>query len=130
MRALVSWGPVIAWCAIIFGLSAQPSLRIVQDAGWDLIIRKLGHMAAFGCLALLTWRALAMTTGLRRPWAVAIAFAFGYAVSDEFHQAFVAGRVASPLDVAIDTIGIFVAVGAAAWLVRSRAVAGSSPPSG
>jgi VanZ family protein len=42
-----------------------------------------------------------------------------YAASDELHQTFVEGRAGSPVDVAIDAVG--VACGIAAWqLVRSR----------
>ena len=54
-----------------------------------------------------------------------IAFAAGvlYAVSDEVHQSFVAGRQGSALDVAIDALG--VACGVVLWqrLARARSVA-------
>jgi hypothetical protein len=53
---------VIAWAGVIFAFSAQPNLRFVQDQGLDFLVRKAGHMAVFGMLALLLWRALAVTT--------------------------------------------------------------------
>ena len=40
---------------------------------------------------------------------IAIAVALAYAVSDEWHQSFVPGRTATPVDVAIDGIGIGLA---------------------
>jgi VanZ family protein len=91
----------------------------VPDAGLDFLVRKAGHMAVFGILALLTWRALATTTAWRRPWAWALALAVLYAVTDELHQGFVAGRHPSPVDVGIDATGALIAV-LAVGIVRSR----------
>ncbi|MGZ8783093.1 MAG: VanZ family protein [Gaiellaceae bacterium] len=50
------------------------------------------------------------------------AFALGvsYAVTDEFHQSFVAGRRGTPLDVLIDAVG--VALGLLAWRFVQRRV--------
>ncbi len=114
-----AWLPVIAWAGLIFVLSAQPGLRVVPDEAADLVLRKLGHMAVFGILALLAWRAVDRTTSGRRPWAWALAFAVGYALTDELHQAFVATRHPSLVDVAIDALGAVLAVAGIA-LVRSR----------
>jgi len=99
--------------ALIFLLSAQPDLSTGLGT-WDLILRKLAHASAYAALTLLWLRALGPLTGKALPWAVTIAFLF--AVSDEYHQTFVAGRHGSPVDVAIDSIGIVIAV----LLVRSR----------
>ena len=45
-----------------------------------------------------------------------------YAISDEVHQSFVPGRLGSPVDVAIDAIG--VAAGVVLWQsVRARRIA-------
>ena len=68
---LVGWLPVIAWAALIFAFSAQPNLRFAADAGMDFVIRNAVHMAVFGILALLLWRAIAGTTAWGRPWALA-----------------------------------------------------------
>ena len=119
-RTLLSaWVPVVGWAALIFAFSAQPDLTFVPDAGVDLVVRKIGHMAVFGILALLIWRALAGTTALRRPWAWALVLTILYAISDELHQGLVAGRHASASDVVIDTIGAVTAV-ATIWFIRSR----------
>ena len=62
-----AWLPVVAWAGLIFALSAQADLTFVPDQDLDLVVRKLGHMAVFGVLALLIWRALAGTTRWRSP---------------------------------------------------------------
>lgn len=113
------WLPVAVWAGAIFAFSAQPDLRFLPDDGADFVLRKLGHMGAFGSLALLHWRALAGTTAWRGPWAWALVMTIAYAASDELHQGLVAGRHASPLDVGIDVTGAVVAVAVVA-IVRSR----------
>lgn len=118
---LSAWVPVIVWASLIFILSAQPDLRFVPDAGLDFVVRKIGHMGVFGVLALLVWRALALTTTWSRPWAWALALTVVYAASDELHQGLVAGRYPSGVDVAIDAVGALVAI-AAVGLYRSNGV--------
>jgi hypothetical protein len=111
-RGLRLWLPVVAWAALIFALSSVPDLG-TGLGGWDLVLRKLAHAAEFAVLGALLARAVG------RAWP---AFAIGvlYAVSDEVHQSFVAGRQGSPLDVAIDAVG--VAAGVLAWqrVMRGR----------
>jgi len=113
MAALGRFGPPLVLMAVIFLLSAQPDL----DSGlaWDLPLRKLAHMAEFGLLWLLWWRAL----GYGDPRA-SIAITLVYAASDELHQSFVEGRVGSPVDFCIDAAGVGIA-GLAVWLIASRA---------
>ena len=55
----------------------------------------------------------------RRALAVAAAVTFLYALSDEYHQSFVEGRDADPLDVLTDAAGIAFAIGVMA-AARSR----------
>jgi VanZ family protein len=118
-RIFVAWLPAIAWAGLIFAFSAQPNLRFAPDAGLDFLVRKAGHMAVFGILALLLWRTVAGTTVRRRPWAWALALAVLYAITDELHQGFVAGRHLSAVDVGIDAAGALIAV-VAVGLFRSR----------
>jgi VanZ family protein len=119
-RWALAWAPVGAWAALIFLASAQSDLVFVPDATLDLIVRKLGHAAVFGILALLLWRAFAMTTRVRRPWAWALALAILYAISDEVHQGGVSGRYPSPVDVAIDAAGALFAVAIVGSVLRRR----------
>jgi len=108
------WLPVAAWAALIFALSSIPDLG-TGLGGWDVVLRKLAHAAEFGVLGALLVRAM------RSP---VLAFALGtlYAVSDEVHQALVPGRMGSPVDVAIDAVG--VACGVVLWRkTRPRSLA-------
>jgi VanZ family protein len=99
------WLPVAAWAALIFALSSVPDLG-TGLGGWDLILRKLAHAGEFAVLGALLVRATDRA---------GLAFGVGavYAVSDELHQMFVPGRMGSPLDVAIDVVG--VACGVLLW---------------
>jgi VanZ family protein len=83
--------------------------------GWDLVLRKLAHATEYAVLGALLVRATGRT-------GLAIALGTLYAVSDEIHQTFVPGRMGSPVDVAIDAIG--VACGVVLWqTIRARRLA-------
>ncbi len=120
-RLLPGWVPAIAWAGLIFAFSAQPDLRFTPDEGLDFLIRKTGHMAVFGVLALLLWRAVATTTAWRRPWAWASAIAVLYAVTDELHQGMVTGRHTSAVDVGVDAAGALIAVAVVGFAIVRRA---------
>lgn len=115
---MLAWLPAVAWAALIFAFSAQPDLRFLPDQGIDFVVRKIGHMGVFGILALLAWRALAVTSTLRRSWAWAIVLTVIYAITDELHQGAI-GRHASAVDVGVDAIGAVLAV-AAVHVLRSK----------
>ena len=104
MRLLFRFGPPLALMGVIFFFSAQPDLGTGLGV-WDTILRKAAHMAEYGLLWFLWYRALE----LRSPWP-AVAITLAYAVTDEFHQTFVEGRHGSPLDVLIDAAGVGIAV--------------------
>jgi VanZ family protein len=118
-RALTLWLPVALWAALIFALSSVPSLSSGLG-GWDYVLRKCAHMTEYAVLAFLLARAI----GREAP-----AFVAGvlYAVSDELHQSFVRGRHASPVDVAIDSVGLLI--GLALWR-RGRMRSPARPPVG
>jgi VanZ family protein len=97
---------LLAWCALIFALSAQPHLRISDHDLRDLVLRKLAHLGAYAVLALLASMTFTQEpTVSRRARLAALAFAIAYACTDEYHQSFVPGRTAALHDVGIDTIG-------------------------
>ena len=96
------WVPVVAWAALIFVVSSIPSLSSGLGT-WDLVLRKAAHIAEYAVLGALLVRALP------RP-ALAVALGVAYAVTDEVHQSFVEGRTGSPVDVAVDAIGVFAGV--------------------
>jgi len=95
------WLPVVLWAAVIFALSSVPSLSSGLGA-WDVFLRKLAHVAEYAVLGALLARALPEL------WALWVGIA--YAVTDEVHQHFVAGRHGAPLDVAIDAFGVLVGI--------------------
>ncbi|MEA2224213.1 MAG: hypothetical protein QOH83_2589 [Solirubrobacteraceae bacterium] len=112
MGPVSRYAPPLAVMALIFALSATPDLSSGLGA-WDFALRKLAHVTIFGVL----WLTLARATQWRRP-ILAIVIAILYASSDEVHQSFVQGRHGTPVDVAIDALGIGLAV--LAWTVVAR----------
>ena len=95
---------------MIFAFSSVPDLG-TGLGGWDLLLRKLAHAAEYALLGLLLARAV------RVPW-LAVGLGVLYAVSDEVHQSFVAGRRGAPLDVLVDAVG--VTLGVLAWQRLAR----------
>jgi VanZ family protein len=104
-RTLTHWLPVVLWAGVIFALSSIPNLGTGLGT-WDLILRKGAHTTEYAVLSVLLLRAV----GREAP---ALALGVLYAASDELHQAFVRGRHASPIDVAIDSVGLLI--GVLAW---------------
>ncbi|PIP17381.1 MAG: hypothetical protein COX44_00240 [Candidatus Portnoybacteria bacterium CG23_combo_of_CG06-09_8_20_14_all_37_13] len=103
LKFLKTWLLVILWMLVIFYLSHQPDLKSGFPNLVDFILRKIAHITEYAILCFLLIRAIN-----NKKWAFLIAFL--YAISDEFHQLFVFGRHGSPKDVAIDSIGIMLAV--------------------
>jgi len=121
---------VLVWLCVIFSassdhLSFQRSSRIIgpivrwlfphlsDEAVHALVVlvRKCAHVAEYGVLALLFWRALRKPPAPQAPpwqWSqagLALALVALYAAADELHQAFVPSRQASAGDVLLDTLG-------------------------
>ena len=99
--------PVGLWCGTIFYLSGLPNLATPWGT-WDILLRKIAHIAEYGILAFLVWRAIFHSTKtiLSRTYAWSGALSLLYAISDEIHQSFVPTRHASIFDVLIDGVGI------------------------
>lgn len=117
-RTLSLWGPVVGIMAAIFVLSSMPSVPGPGFPHSD----KVGHV---GLYAVLTWFVVrALGDGdVRRAgpgeWAAGAALAIAYGATDELHQAFVPGRVASWADLGADAIGaVLAAVARGAWSIR------------
>ena len=115
LAQLGRWAPPVLVMTVIFGLSAQPDLSTGLGT-WDYVLRKLVHMGEYGLLWLTWRRALRGIAPQRLAVALAFAVSIAYAASDEYHQSFVAGRHGTPVDVAIDAVGM----GIAAAAVRAR----------
>ena len=136
MKRAKAWLSALAWMGVIFLMSAMPgdvsgaqSGRIanlalkaiaflfgeaaaagVSPETINLLVRKGAHMAEYAILFLLYRRALA-EGGARRPGAAALCLCALYAATDEGHQAFVADRGPSVVDVGIDALGAALAWG-------------------
>jgi VanZ family protein len=111
-RARVAWlwGPVLAYMAVIFMLSASPELPSPPGGLSD----KHAHALVFGGLTLFLYRALAGGRVERLTWrngAIAVLLATAYGVIDEVHQAFVPGRSPHWGDVVADAVGALMAAG-------------------
>ncbi len=100
-RVASVWAPVVLWAAVIFAVSSVPSLS-TELGVWDLVLRKLAHVAEYAVLGLLLARAV--------PELPALGLGVLYAVSDEVHQSFVEGRRGAPEDVAIDAVGVLLGI--------------------
>ena len=98
------------------GLDAADVERVV------LVVRKCAHAFEYSVLAWLFWRALRHSMGVApRTWSAKVAylawfFATLYAITDEWHQAFVPNRQGSVRDVMLDSFGAAVGVGLI-WLI-------------
>jgi VanZ family protein len=134
--------PLLLWMALIFfastgefsaantGAVIQPLLRWlfphITDEGIVVVhslLRKAGHFSGYFVLALLAARAFLGSSQkiLRLHWfATAFIFIALYALSDEYHQSFVASRTASIFDSLIDSTGGLVALTLIAWRRRAR----------
>jgi len=134
-KFLKYWLPVIIWAGIIFYLSSQPGLKSGLAWPYDFILRKGGHIFEYAILFLLFDRALknqlASSSAFVPPsqadrksffaqknkkalfWAFLLTIL--YAISDEYHQTFVAQRVGSWSDVTIDSFGVMLIVW---WKIR------------
>lgn len=131
MPTVARWGPVVAYMAAIFLLSAQPQLPSLPSQVSD----KHVHALTYAGLTAVTCRALAggalarlTAGGAVGAWAIAVA----YGASDEYHQSFVPGRTPDLDDWAADVAGAAAAAaGCYAWgiISRSRRVRERTSPS-
>ena len=102
--------------AVIFGVSSlsnplPPLTTRVSD--------KILHLVEYSILAVLFVRALASEgLGWRAAILVAIVLTSLYGVSDEYHQAFVPGRLSDVRDWITDTVGAGIGAFAYAYLSR------------
>lgn len=90
---LLHWLPVVALCLAIFVQSCYPSIELKIGFQYK---DKVLHMAVYGLLAILVFRAGHVTWGNRKSVTqlliISVVFATLYGVSDELHQFFVPTR--------------------------------------
>lgn len=129
-----SWIAVIGWMGCIFYLSHHPATAsnnlslgltevladvintIIPNATFRLdlfnfFVRKAAHFFAYFVLGVLAFHAF-LKSGVRgwRTVSCALILSVLYAISDEVHQLFVAGRGGQVRDVLIDSAGVIVGI--------------------
>jgi VanZ family protein len=130
------WLPLLIWLGVIFSASAdtqstqhtsrflEPFLRwlwpdvtpaAIDNVRW--FVRKSAHVVEYAILAWLWWRALRRPQrNDPRPWSLGTACVAWlavvlYAITDEWHQTFVANRSGTVRDVFIDGFGGVLGLG-------------------
>ena len=116
---VLAWIPILAYSGLIFLLSSADR-NLAGDwakVGGDKIL----HFGAFGLWAVLlalpvlrTWPAV--SDRLLCLWVSVVASLYG--LSDEIHQSYVPGRVASVWDVVADAVGAICGVVGVVFLRR------------
>ncbi len=116
------WAAVMVYAGFLFFLSSLSiplPLPFAPGVGLD----KLTHLAAYGFLSFLLFRALHISFPQAALWRIALAAAMLatlYGASDEVHQLYVPNRQAEILDLVADGIGAFLTAGFC-WARRNGA---------
>ena len=142
-----SWIVVVLWIILIFTLSVQTAEQssglsskvteiIVKTVSWVMpidtdvraidkmvkqfhnVVRKFAHAGLYFVLGALVANSFiqAGTKGFKA-YVYALIFCIVYAVSDEAHQTFVAGRSGQVSDIIIDTAGAIVGI-SVRWMYK------------
>ncbi len=141
VKKTIRWTIVVLWLGLIYYLSSQPAVDSKELSSntalwlmqwmelmfpqWNIQssdihgpLRKMAHFILYFVLGLLFAWSMHMEKGNRnKKTLIAFAFCFFYALTDEFHQAFIPGRGAQWTDVMIDTIGSMLGVGLQ-WMIQ------------
>jgi VanZ family protein len=107
----------LIWMGVIFAFSQQPYSGRVTEAVFhdvNVPVRKLAHMSEYCILFVLylaTIKEIAGPGAKKVSLFLALVLALLYAVTDEWHQAYVPGRSASFFDVLVDSCGALIGLG-------------------
>ena len=106
--------PVLVWMGVIFLLSSQPTLGTSAEtlSLGQFLLRKGAHVFEYFVLGALLFRLFRFYFPQNSHMTAAgvVLFSLPFALSDEAHQLFVAGRQGRVSDVGIDAIGIFLSL--------------------
>jgi len=106
---------VVIWAGFIYYLSSKPLAFLSGVSTLEFTLRKIAHMFVFGVLCYFIYRYLSRIEKRHMLWNIgwATIFSILYAISDEYHQTLVPGRVGTYQDVLIDSAGILIVT----WLL-------------
>lgn len=141
-KVILSWTLVVLWAAVIFFMSAHTGSDFDGEGPLAAVKRWLVGLVApvfgpetdivnvaahfteylvFGVLLFLAARQTWPDAKIVQLVFISIALASLYAVTDEFHQSFVPGRLCDPADWLTDTLGATLgAAGVAARVAAKR----------
>lgn len=100
----IFWGPVIAWCALIFYFSHRPIPEPMSESQTFTGIDSIYHFLAYVPLGLLSFRA-------SKHFGFSVLFVFLYGVSDEFHQSLLPFRDFEIKDMIVNGVAGFCGAG-------------------
>ena len=90
-------------------LSEKTKNKIVERS--QPIIRKGAHLSIYTLVGILIMSFISTyKLHLKYKFSISILVGLIYAISDEIHQSFIPERTASPIDVGIDTFGVFLGI--------------------
>lgn len=96
------------WGALIFYLSSIPNLSSGLPSMYDFVLRKMAHVTVFMVFTYLVASSIAKNN---RPYLFFVVIVgVLYAFVDEFHQTRVINRYGSPVDIIIDSIGVYLGI--------------------
>lgn len=121
----------LALCVLIFYLSAQTADESSLQSGGlidfiakifgveftDFVIRKFAHACEFALLGFLSALCVSVYTLNLKKLYISVVFSIIYALSDEIHQIFVAGRACQFRDICIDSAGVLTGTAVAAVII-------------
>jgi VanZ family protein len=106
--------PLIIVSGGIIYLSSRPGLKSDFTPAIDYALRKGAHVLEYFLLFHTLWFAFVGSSFFRMSQsrfitvsAMVISVSMVFALSDEYHQIFVSGRTAKPLDIVFDALGVF-----------------------
>ena len=90
-------------------LNEQDKNEAVEKS--QTIIRKGAHLSIYTLVGILIMSFISTyKLHLKYKFSISILVGLIYAISDEIHQSFIPERTASPIDVGIDTFGVFLGI--------------------
>ncbi len=90
----------------------EPNKTILKEEILTPVVRKTAHFSIYAILGMLAINFMLTIKNIKtiNMSIYALAFCFIYAITDEFHQTFIAGRSGELRDVLIDTSGAFIGI--------------------